>query len=69
MIKPAFPVLSKILVTEDDVEALADACWAISYLSDGENERIQAIIDNFEMETFVKLVQHENKKICTPALR
>ena len=42
-IEPALPVLAKLVYTLDD-EVLIDACWAISYLSDGANDKIQAVI-------------------------
>ncbi|KAH8747472.1 armadillo-type protein, partial [Diaporthe sp. PMI_573] len=38
-IAPALPVLSKLVYSRDD-EVLINACWAISYLSDGSNDKI-----------------------------
>jgi hypothetical protein len=43
-VKPALPALQR-LVFSDDEEVLTDACWALSYLSDGTNDKIQAVID------------------------
>lgn len=42
--KPALPALER-LIHSSDVEVLTDACWALSYLSDGSNDKIQAVID------------------------
>lgn len=44
LICPCLPVLAKLLYVMDE-EVLTDACWAMSYLSDGNNEKIQAVID------------------------
>jgi hypothetical protein len=33
------------LIKSNDEEVLTDACWALSYLSDGTNDKIQAVIE------------------------
>ncbi|KAE9445123.1 hypothetical protein C3L33_22979, partial [Rhododendron williamsianum] len=43
-VKPALPVLRQLIHLNDE-EVLTDACWALSYLSDGPNEKIQAVIE------------------------
>lgn len=43
-VKPALPVLRQLIYLNDE-EVLTDACWALSYLSDGQNDKIQAVID------------------------
>lgn len=43
-VQPGVPALAK-LIQHGDHEVLTDTCWALSYLSDGPNERIQSVID------------------------
>jgi importin subunit alpha-1 len=43
-VSPALPALAQ-LVHSNDEEVLTDACWALSYLSDGTNDKIQAVIE------------------------
>ncbi|KAF1815223.1 ARM repeat-containing protein [Eremomyces bilateralis CBS 781.70] len=67
-IAPALPVLAKLIYSLDD-EVLIDACWAISYLSDGSNDKIQAVIDAGIPRRLVELLMHASTSVQTPALR
>ncbi|KAL7797541.1 armadillo-type protein [Trichoderma ceciliae] len=67
-IAPALPVLSKLVYSLDD-EVLIDACWAISYLSDGSNDKIQAVIEAGIPRRLVELLLHASTSVQTPALR
>eukprot|EP01047_Picozoa_sp_COSAG01_P010628 COSAG01_NODE_454_length_16827_cov_61.424199_3_plen_570_part_00 len=43
MVSPALPCLAHLIFSNDE-EVLTDACWALSYLSDGTNDKIQVCI-------------------------
>lgn len=40
----AIPSLAKVVIENDFEDILVDVCWAISYLSDGGEERIPVIL-------------------------
>jgi hypothetical protein len=67
-ILPALPILAKLVYMLDD-EILIDACWAISYLSDGSNDKIQAVIEAGIPRRLVELLMHASTSVQTPALR
>ncbi|KKA29239.1 hypothetical protein TD95_002060 [Thielaviopsis punctulata] len=67
-ISPALPVLAKLVYSLDD-EVLIDACWAISYLSDGSNDKIQAVLEAGIPRRLVELLTHASTSVQTPALR
>eukprot|EP01120_Amphizonella_sp_Union-15-10_P011148 TRINITY_DN4655_c0_g1_i3.p1 TRINITY_DN4655_c0_g1~~TRINITY_DN4655_c0_g1_i3.p1 ORF type:complete len:458 (-),score=118.47 TRINITY_DN4655_c0_g1_i3:2-1375(-) len=68
LVRPAMELLAHLVYSADE-EVLADACWALSYLSDSTNESIQAIIDMKIHEKVVKLLGHESTLVQSPALR
>lgn len=53
--KPALPALERLIHSNDE-EVLTDACWALSYLSDGTNDKIQTVIEAGVVPRLVELL-------------
>eukprot|EP00511_Aplanochytrium_stocchinoi_P001499 CAMPEP_0204842746 /NCGR_PEP_ID=MMETSP1346-20131115/47571_1 /ASSEMBLY_ACC=CAM_ASM_000771 /TAXON_ID=215587 /ORGANISM="Aplanochytrium stocchinoi, Strain GSBS06" /LENGTH=522 /DNA_ID=CAMNT_0051981767 /DNA_START=52 /DNA_END=1617 /DNA_ORIENTATION=- len=72
LIQPVLPLFSHTLKSCEDIETLIDVAWACSYVSDGTNERIQALIELDLCTTLVQLCKkyrNENVKVISPVLR
>ncbi|KAJ4719368.1 Importin subunit alpha [Melia azedarach] len=67
-VRPALPALSRLIHSNDD-EVLTDACWALSYLSDGTNDKIQAVIEVGVCPRLVEFLGHPSPSVLVPALR
>ncbi|AAF26125.1 putative importin alpha [Arabidopsis thaliana] len=67
-VSAALPALAQ-LIRLDDKELLAYTCWALVYLSDGSNEKIQAVIEANVCARLIGLSIHRSPSVITPALR
>merc|ERR1712168_291553 len=67
-VSPALPILAH-LCFHTDTDVLADTCWALSYLSDGPNEKIQAVINSGVCRRLVELLMHPVPSVVSAALR
>ncbi|XP_073008894.1 importin subunit alpha-1b-like [Typha latifolia] len=67
-VKSALPALER-LIRSNDEEVLTDACWALSYLSDGTNDKIQSVIEAGVCPRLVELLLHPSPSVLIPALR
>ncbi|KAK2638534.1 hypothetical protein Ddye_026329 [Dipteronia dyeriana] len=67
-VKPALPALAQLIHSNDE-EVLTDACWALSYLSDGTNDKIQAVIEAGVCPRLVEFLTHPSPSVLIPALR
>ena len=68
LISSAIPVLASIL-SNNSGDAKVDALWALSYISDGQDERIQAVVNSGIAPILIDLLSSDESSIITPALR
>mmetsp|Transcript_25592 Transcript_25592/g.36056 ORF Transcript_25592/g.36056 Transcript_25592/m.36056 type:complete len:570 (+) Transcript_25592:99-1808(+) len=71
-IAPAIPALHFLLHQEsDDIteDMVVDVCWAISYICDGENDRIQAVLDANVLPRLMELIARGRTCLITPIVR
>ncbi|KAI0218948.1 hypothetical protein L0F63_003096 [Massospora cicadina] len=57
------------LVYSTDIEIVTDACWGLSYLTDGSNDKIQRVLETGVTRRLVELLMHNSPTLQTPALR
>ncbi|KAB0802503.1 hypothetical protein PPYR_04689 [Photinus pyralis] len=67
-VRPALPLLAKLL-HYNDRDVLADTCWALSYLTDGSNDKIQTVLETGLVVRLVELLSNVEINVLTPALR
>ncbi len=62
------PHLARLLLHQD-AQVVTDAAWAISYVTDDDNDKIQAVIDHGCVPPLVRLLEKEDPSIIVPSLR
>ena len=68
-VSPAVPILEQILRSpSSDNGAKTNALWALSFISDGDDDRIQAVIDSGVLDVIIAILGGE-PNLATPALR
>ncbi|KFP36066.1 Importin subunit alpha-5, partial [Chlamydotis macqueenii] len=67
-VKKMLPVLI-CLMEHEDKDIISDSCWAVSYLTDGSNDRIQIVVETGILPRLVELMASLELIIMTPALR
>jgi len=67
-VQQCLPALAH-LIHHADTEVVTDACWALSYLTDGSNDKIERVIEAGVVARLVELLGSDEASIISPALR
>ena len=70
-IKSAIPVLCRAIAQSrvSDREILADCCWAISYHSDANKNKIQVVVDSKVIPRIIKNLEESTMPLLVPSIR
>ncbi|XP_059613892.1 importin subunit alpha [Phlebotomus argentipes] len=67
-VRTLLPTVARLL-NHDDSQVLSDTCWALSYITDDDNAKIQAVVEAGCVPRLCELLESKEPAIITPALR
>ncbi|OQR68084.1 importin subunit alpha-1-like [Tropilaelaps mercedesae] len=63
------PAIKELLMHESN-PVVSDACWSLSYISDGNDDRIQQVVDQGVLDRLVNIIHSSHdRNLVVPALR
>ena len=68
IVRQALPLLARLLNSQDP-DTVTDACWALSYISDGSNDRIAAVLEAGVAPRLIELLGSRHQSVLLPAIR
>jgi len=70
-VKNTIPIFARVIATQEDIDTLTDAAWALSFLSDGSSheEKTQMVFDSGVVPYLVKLLDQSCISLVTPCLK
>ena len=69
LIEPAIVPLASLLSRNVGEEVHVDAAWALSYLADGDNDRIQMVMDTNITGILINFLAKDHLPLMTPTVR
>lgn len=69
VVKQFLPTLRQLLYYHSDKEVLSDSCWALAYLTEGSNHKIEEVVQARVVPRLVELLSHEELTVTAAALR
>jgi len=68
-LEPIIAPLHQILLQQTSVDVMVDAVWALSYLSDGPNDRIERVMQSGVTSRLVEFLSDKSSPLLTPTIR
>lgn len=64
-----FATISGNLLNISDSEVISSSLWALSYMSDGDTNWLNLIMQNINVKVVIDFLSNENQEISSPAIR